>query len=237
MDTAVAHASPAAAEGSKHKLSAGKLGIWLFLGTEIMFFMGLVAVYINERFGAEAWPSNYIQGFDPQEDPYVLNNKHFGAANTFVLILSSVLVVLAHNAVLRGELKRMRVLLVLVLLLGCVFMGIKGVEYEHKIHFGIYPGGEGAERMGAIVAEEKGLDPAKVNDGNMFASTYFLVTGCHALHVIGGIIWLLAIVLLSFRSSFGKQSHYMVEYFGLYWHFVDVVWIFLFPLIYIMQAV
>ncbi len=236
MDTAVAPMKPAAAEGSKTKLATGKLGIWLFLGTEIMFFMGLVAVYINERFGAEAWPSNYITGFSPEEDPFVLNNKHFGALNTFVLILSSVLVVLAHNAILRNQVARMRGLLVLVFVLGCVFMGVKAMEYEHKIHAGIYPGGEGAEKLGAIVAEEKGLDPEVVNDGNMFASTYFLLTGCHALHVIGGLVWLLVILLLSLRGAVNQQSHHVIEYFGLYWHFVDVVWIFLFPLLYIMQS-
>jgi cytochrome c oxidase subunit 3 len=300
-------------------LSNGKLIIWLFLSTEIMFFAGLIGTYIVLRFGAPTWPL-------PRE---VHLSEPIGAFNTFVLICSSVTVVLGLEAARANKTASAKMWVLLTFLLGSVFLGVKLYEYNAKFSHGIYPWkphgliyekadlnyaaavrlrlgdldsrfkaeedaletslpAETADKDPALVElreklavikelteyelkqemlaakdpsnavrhvaleelatrvmalptghghHEEGLNdkhpwlrlPIVIPGGNMWASTYFLLTGFHAIHVLVGLI-VFAIML---PMTLGVAAAGMVENIGLYWHFVDLVWIFLFPLLYL----
>lgn len=287
-------------------LSRGKLIMWLFLSTEIMFFAALLGSYIVLRFGAAVWPKPH----------HVHLSEPIGAFNTFVLICSSVTVVLALEAARANKAGLAKLWMLLTLLLGMLFLGVKAYEYQAKFSHGIYPAaprgliyekpdlyygsavrarlGEPAiidrlkelddtpvdrltpeqagarsrlQQVRAMVAspEQQAFDLAVVADqvmplpteaaggghgghasglndvfpwlrlpvvipgGNMWASTYFLLTGFHAIHVIVGLIVFAILLLYRLdRTQAGK-----IENAGLYWHFVDLVWIFLFPLLYL----
>jgi cytochrome c oxidase subunit 3 len=313
----------------------GKLGMWLFLGTEIMFFTAFIGTFIVTRLGSPGWPT----------DVHVTHiNIWLGGFNTFVLIVSSYFVVVAHDAILKNQGGKARGFLTLALLLGCVFLGVKSVEYKGKFDHGILPGQIPESPRQAIdnvvnqldtvvthslqqiapekirredrlaVLDEKLADekvskdvkshltavkrlnqetnglreharygvtltatadeinqlrldagakpqaPLELKDvneklatlqqdpelgpllkhchpavpilyGNLFASNYFLMTGLHAIHVVIGLALFLTVVLSPWRLTTSSADY--VENIGLYWHFVDLVWIFLFPLIYI----
>ncbi len=313
-------------------ISNGKAIVWLFLSTEIMFFAGLIGTYVVLRFGAPTWPR-------PHE---VHLSEPIGAFNTFVLICSSVSVVLALEAAKMNKEGLAKLLMLVTFILGCVFLGVKAYEYNAKFAHGIYPwmphsqiyekpnlyygsgvrarlttlsselGAEDASlkeelgeqelakvkeldqkpwseaveqeyaaisgnlaevrsRMELVKSlskdlEDPNLDLMQLSDkiypphddihesahenihleglndqhswlklpfvipgGNMWASTYFLLTGFHAIHVIVGLI--VFVVLLFVRLDASRAG--TIENTGLYWHFVDLVWIFLFPLLYL----
>jgi cytochrome c oxidase subunit III len=290
----------------------GKLIVWLFLSTEIMFFAGLIGTYIVLRFGAPTWPL-------PRE---VHLSEPIGAFNTFVLICSSVTIVLGLEAAKANHAAAAKGWVLLTLVLGSVFLGVKAYEYNAKFQHGIYPQmphsliyekpdliyasavrvrlenlktelesqvaaseeseGGGSEELKkqledvtrerdyatGIVTEaaknpdaiegraelyklaehvmplplsheeaEHGLNheypwmrlPIVIPGGNMWASTYFLLTGFHAMHVVVGLI----VFALMLPMTLGVAAAGFVENIGLYWHFVDLVWIFLFPLLYL----
>lgn len=305
-------------------LPNGKLAMWLFLITEIMFFTGLIGTYVLLRNGtptsSEPWPR-----------PHDVHLEEWaGAVNTFVLICSSVTVVLAHFKLALGDVKQGLLFIGASLLLGCVFMGIKAYEYSQKFSHGILPGQvyekldgpKGAEYVRAVKKElseiiespakfglggqdgpttevmdaikglkddidKKNLSAQEVNFriagahhvkeadmpnrykseggheeggheegvkgimempgavnaglflphsipyGNMWASCYFALTGFHAAHVLGGLVIFVIILLMGALGRIGVQHSTMFELVGLYWHFVDIVWIFLFPLLYL----
>lgn len=136
-------------------------------------------------------------------------NWKFATANTFVLITSSATMALGVGSIKQGKIAQLRLFLLCTILLGFTFLGIKSMEYATKFHHGIYPG------------------------TNLFFSCYFLLTGLHALHVIVGIILLTGVLFTSFTGKYSAIHHDTVENVGLYWHLVDVVWIFLFPLFYL----
>lgn len=289
-----------------------KLGMWLFLGTEIMFFTALIGTYIVLRLGSDGWPS----------DPAVTHIRIWaGGTNTFVLLASSYLVVVAHESVGKRDFRRAKRYLLGTFALACVFLGIKGYEYYGKWDHDILPGHIAEDDSQALTklsmdfektltkdfarfvpateatrladqrvkidaatkdapaAEQKQVATLKAVDkeyqairadiiartatfdgvqkkieelkenpeyasimapvelhypikyGNIFASTYFLMTGFHAIHVIVGLI--LFAIPLWIAKNFDEHWADYVENSGLYWHFVDLVWIFLFPLIYI----
>jgi len=304
-------------------LPNGKLFMWLFLSTEIMFFAALIGVYIVIRFGAINWPSTH--------DVHL--SEPIGAFNTFVLICSSVSIVLALECAKSNKAGSAKFWILLTLLLGSVFLGVKMYEYNAKFSHGIYPAselkrriyeradlgyGSGARlRLNAVIAplakmpaedlnenplqadqlalslelrkEFSGTNPVTLQrladeimppasfggahgghaeiigpdhrwlslplhfpeggdkvayvrqvldscklpfvipGGNMWASTYFTLTGFHAIHVIVG---LFVFVLMLFMTLDTSRA-VMIENVGLYWHFVDLVWIFLFPLLYL----
>jgi len=298
-------------------LPHGKLAMWLFLVTEIMFFTGLIGTYIILRNGQPTsttpWPTPH--------DVHL--NEFIGAFNTFVLICSSLTVVLAHFSLHHGKTKRAVQFIAVTLALGCVFLVVKAFEYNAKFAHQILPGRvfeklsgndpaqtapfgvkyiqhveeqlkEIVEGHGHASAEAKSacqelldeinavwpkipLSPFQVNErivgtknvkpvdrvnlkgteanpiegilekfksedlhlsysipfGNMWASSYFAMTGFHALHVFGGLVVFVVILVMALRGVFGPQHTHLVEYTGLYWHFVDIVWIFLFPLLYL----
>jgi cytochrome c oxidase subunit 3 len=294
----------------------GKLGMWLFLGTEIMFFTAFIGTYIVLRLGSRGWPSN----------PEITHIRIWaGGLNTFVLITSSVFVVLAHEAMGLKNYKRATNWVIGTLVLAFVFLAIKSYEYYGKYDHDILPGhvAEDAQQardklvreldhasgllalqqeetkaanaialaesrnkpadslkkeldavqdrikqLNPVVAAYRPLkdkvksaqislgeatkelqelksnaefgsrfsrvhEPHFIKWGNTFSSIYFLMTGFHALHVIIGIFMFAIIIWLGLENRLGPQHALVVENFGLYWHFVDLVWIFLFPLIYI----
>ena len=172
----------------------GRLGIWWFLASEIVIFGGLVTIYVLFRLRHPEWAAQAAHTITAA-----------GAINTFVLLTSSLTMVLAHSAVERGNLKVASAALLQTIFGGAVFVGIKAFEYGHEIGAGFTP------------------------VSGLFWSFYYVMTGLHALHVIGGLFALLAIQRAVAR---GRHPH-RVEFVGIYWHFVDVVWIFLFPLLYL----
>jgi cytochrome c oxidase subunit III len=289
-----------------------KLGMWLFLGTEIMFFTAFIGTYIVLRLGSDGWPA----------DPEVTHIRIWaGGVNTFVLLSSSYLVVVAHESIGKRDFAKTKRYLMGTFALACLFLGIKSYEYYGKWEHDILPGhiaeddsqaltkfsndfekvltrdfaryvppdvtrladqrlridaamkdskDAGAEKevtalkavdkeyqaiRADIIARtatfdgmQKKLEELKQNPeyasilqhvelrypikyGNIFASTYFLMTGFHAIHVIVGMI--LFAIPVWFAHKLDENWADYVENSGLYWHFVDLVWIFLFPLIYI----
>jgi len=306
-------------------ISNGKVAVWLFLVTEIMFFTALIGVYIILRHGQPSGPN----GPEPWPKPHDVHLIEWvGAVNTFVLICSSLTVVLAHSALSKGEIGQAVGFIAVTLALGGVFLVIKAFEYKSKFDHTILPGyvydrvdGESgtdyykrvlkdleesdqikimiglrdkyqqdnsgkmptyeelsqlyskkvnipisedrekrpswlwyqmtskgperglsaeevAKRVKDLLDPEKGGYPERhltpyIPFGNMWASCYFAMTGFHALHVFGGIVVFAIILIMAVRGRFGTQHSSFVELTGLYWHFVDIVWIFLFPLVYL----
>jgi cytochrome c oxidase subunit 3 len=288
-------------------INNGKLAMWLFLVTEIMFFTGLIGTYIILRNGQASndWPTPH--------DVHLV--EWIGAFNTFVLICSSLTVVLAHYAIARGDVGRTTMYMGVTLALGAVFLGVKAYEYNAKFEHQILPGRvfehlEGPNGLayldhvraeltdvvknparldfpdkdaavadcqallrdmdvgGGMTVEQvfrrvqgttKRADKAKdehghttrgapgtllgkyeglpirevIPFGNLWASCYFAMTGFHALHVLGGLVVFVVILGIALRGRLGPQHSSMIELTGLYWHFVDIVWIFLFPLLYL----
>jgi cytochrome c oxidase subunit III len=182
-------------------LTNPKLGIWLFLASEVMLFGSLFSSYVLLRTGAESWP-----------DQSSILSVPLASLNTLILIASSVTVVLAWAALKGGNLARYRVFMGLTILGGALFLVVKSFEYGDKFSHHLYP------------AE------------NNFLGLYYTMTGLHALHVIGGMIVNLYLwgpgtkMWAHDRERFTNR----IEVAGLYWHFVDVVWIFLFPVLYLL---
>jgi cytochrome c oxidase subunit 3 len=327
----MSHSAPKFAYQPALPIPNGKTCLWLFLSTEIMFFAGLIGTYIVLRFGAIAWPAPH--------DVHL--SEPIGAFNTFVLICSSVTIVLGLEAAKLNQTTKAKGFVLLTFLLGSVFLGVKAYEYQQKFSHGIYPqkphglvhdkadiyyaaavrtrlqklrtefaeakkpvppvideisklvdeaelavrndpnsvegrikimelafaiypphddhsaahtaavGGLphgtalrlAAFQQDAPADESHGAGHAKgYNDqhpwlklpimipgGPLWASTYFLLTGFHALHVLVGLI----VFFLMLFITLGRSRANLVENIGLYWHFVDLVWIFLFPLLYL----
>lgn len=178
-----------------------KLGIWLFLATEVMLFGGLFSAYIIVRTGSPSWP----HGAD-------ILNVPLATINTMVLIGSSVTMVMAWASLMLKRLGRFRIYLGTTILLACVFLVIKYFEYNMKFEHGYFPW------------------------TNNFFATYFTLTGLHGLHVLGGIIVNTFFLISSGRywRKHPKMFTGRIEAAGLYWHFVDLVWIFLFPALYLL---
>jgi cytochrome c oxidase subunit 3 len=194
------------------------LGMWMFLVTEIMFFGVLFTVYLIYRglfHGVFATASHHL-------------DVTMGAINTAVLIGSSLTMALSIRAAQLNQRKAIVLFLVLTILLGSVFLGIKTVEYSHKFHDHLVPGPHFAPEDPHIAAV---ADKAQV-----FFSLYFIMTGIHALHMIIGIGLLIWLAVLAWRGRFDSTYYNPLECTGLYWHFVDIVWIFLFPLLYLIGA-
>jgi cytochrome c oxidase subunit 3 len=287
-------------------MPSGKLCLWIFLVTEVMFFTGLLGAYLILRSGIPHHP--VIRWPTPEQ---VHLSPTLGALNTLVLILSSLTVVLALRAAQRGGWRAATWLTGLTLLLGCVFLGIKGIEYKTKWDHDILPGRIGellpgmgwprerdlhaigmqyvgrvrrqlesllatpgplssdtiqalrqlladmkdgeagpsyrspltpaqvGQRVNALLhqAEEKGeylaLSPA-IPFGNLWASCYFGLTGFHALHVLAGLVAFAWLFVCGLRGGFGPETSGQLELTALYWHFVELVWIVLFPVLYLL---
>ena len=198
-------------------------GMWVFLVTEIMFFGGLFCAYLIYR----------VLYFDSFAAASSTIDVKWGAINTVVLICSSLTMALAVHAAQLGKRKVLVGFLIATIMLGGVFLGIKAKEYhdkfvEHHVpgpsfHFEVEP--EMAEKFHAI-------DPAKTE---IFFSLYFLMTGLHATHMVIGFGLLTWLVIAGSKGKYSPIYYSPVEMVGLYWHFVDIVWIWLFPLLYLIS--
>ena len=191
---------------------ASTLGMWVFLVTEIMFFGGLFTAYIVYR---TAYPAAF-HGASHELDITL------GAFNTAVLITSSLTMALSVHAAQTGKRGMLVFCLLLTMVLGTTFLGVKAYEYWHKWHEHLIPGPNFAYT---------GPDPT---NAQLFFSLYFAMTGLHALHMIIGIGLLAVITVRGAQGMFNRFYYTPVELSGLYWHFVDLVWIFLFPLLYLL---
>ena len=204
---------------------AASLGMWVFIAQEMLFFGGLFAAYAIYR---HAYPEAFSLGSHHLD-------WRIGFANTLVLIGSSLTMALAVHAAAVGRRLRIVGLLLATIVLGSVFLGVKYFEYGDKIapclgdgeHAGcLLPGA----RFDASALHAEGVTGQQAQ---IFFSLYFGMTGLHALHMIIGIPIILTIAFMAWRGRFGPEYHTPVEIIGLYWHFVDIVWIFLFPLLYL----
>jgi cytochrome c oxidase subunit 3 len=191
---------------------ASRLGMWLFLGTEVLLFAGLFLGYSVYR-------HLYHETF--RFASHTLNLT-LGTINTVVLISSSLTVALAHHAVAKGKNRLALGLLAFTIVCALAFLVIKGFEYNHKFEEGALPG------KWFHFEEMAGMPGA-----NMFFTVYFLATGLHAFHVIVGMGILIWVAKRLARGDFSPDYNLPVELGGLYWHLVDLVWIFLFPLLYL----
>ncbi len=213
------------ADEEQQKNSAS-LGMWLFLGTEIMFFGGMFLAYLVYRL-------NYFTDFAAASSSI---NVWPGAINTAVLLCSSLTVVLALRAAQMGNRKLLIIMLILTLIFGLAFLGIKGYEWHDKYVEHHVPG----HFMGRDFNVDALIhDHPKVHiqpeHAQIFFSLYFIMTGIHALHMVVGVGIFLWLIYKAWKGDFGPKYYTPVEIGGLYWHFVDVVWIYLFPLFYLID--
>jgi cytochrome c oxidase subunit 3 len=220
-------------ENMEQQREAGTLGMWVFLVTEIMFFGGMFLAYTLYR-------STYPAAFASASNHLDIT---LGALNTGVLILSSFTMAMAVYFTQVGKRRPQIICLGLTLVLGLTFLGVKAKEYndkyeDHLIPGQLIPGNE----FGPKVAHEGDLDPHKlhllegatVKQVELFYWIYFAMTGMHALHMIIGAGLLTYLLIFSLKGRFDPEYHSPVEVIGLYWHFVDIIWIFLFPLLYLL---
>ena len=269
-------------ETAEQQFDAGKLGIWLFLATEILLFGGLFCAYAIYR-------ANHPEIFDYAHQ---FLNKYWGGTNTVILLCSSLTMAWAVRASQLGQQKLLVTLLSLTLLGGCGFMGIKFVEYKEKWEHGLLPGthfrphaeaaaergaaaGKGeadpaapatmaapppAAPEGAFVVDHSRIRPSaagpagtitaaelarenaeragvekRPSNTQIFFGIYFLMTGLHGIHVLVGMGAIFWILLRALRGEFGPSYFTPVDFVGLYWHLVDLIWIFLFPLLYLIR--
>jgi len=175
-----------------------KLGVWMFLATEVIFFGVLLGAYFFVRFNAASWPP-----------PGSVLRIPLGALNTFILLSSSFTAVLALAAAKSGSRRKLVAFLAGTFLLGLAFLVNKGLEWEELFGHGFTFG------------------------SSLPASSYFVTTGAHGAHVLGGLVLMVYLISKAIRGRYLKDDYHTIEHFGLYWHFVDIVWVFLFPLFYL----
>ena len=176
-----------------------KLGMWIFLASEIMFFTGLIGSYIVLRFAnLPTWPV-----------PSTVLNIPLTAVNTFILICSSATLVLGLASIQRGYKEGLQVGLFLTVLLGSIFLSVRVHEYRNLIQDGF------------------------TISSSIFGSCFFTLTGFHGAHVFMGVVWLTVVLIRSLLGYFTPEEYAGVEIVGLYWHFVDLVWIILFTILYL----
>jgi len=211
---------------AQQQFDSGKFGIWLFLVTEVLFFSGLFCAYA------------IIRATHPEIFAYAskfLDTK-WGAINTVVLIASSVTAAWAVRNAQMNQQKWLKINIVLTLVCACAFMCIKYVEYSHKFHVGLVPGYTHTFDPSGEEAIAAGVDPADRPDNlHLFFGVYFGMTGLHGIHVLGGIIVWIWILRRAFRGEFGPKFFGPVDFTALYWHIVDLIWIYLFPLLYLIN--
>ena len=201
---------------------ASTLGMWVFLCTEIMFFGGMFLAYLLYRI----WYYNEFATASQSLDITL------GTVNTIVLICSSLTVALGVRAAQMGKRTLLVVLLILTLIFGLAFLGIKGVEWHDKWVEHHVPG-----PTFNISDIQRAHPQTPLNTGHeeLYFSLYFAMTGLHALHMIIGIGIFLVLLWMAYKGRFGPNYYTPIEIGGLYWHFVDIVWIYLFPLLYLID--
>lgn len=197
-------------ERQKH---AAQLGMWVFLASEVLFFTGLFTLYA-------AYRATYPKAFS---EAVHHTDLWLGTANTYVLIGASLLVALGVHAIRHDRARTASRLLAWAALLGVLFLGLKLGEYFHHFREGIYPGSYYA------------FEELPGRGARSFFTLYYLMTGLHAFHVIGGIGVLSWLSWRARRGAYSSVWHTPLELGGMYWHFVDLVWLFLWPMFYLMK--
>lgn len=200
------------------QFDAGRLGVWLFLVTEVLLFGGLFCAFAVFR----SWHLDAFVQAHHQLD------KVMGGTNTVVLICSSLTMALAVRAAQTNNRRLTGTLLLLTLAFAATFMVIKYFEYSHKFHLGLLPG----RLFAPDLAANPGL-AALPPEAGIFFGIYFMMTGIHGIHVLVGMGLIAWILLRNRRGHFSSRYYAPVENVGLYWHLVDLVWIYLFPLLYL----
>jgi cytochrome c oxidase subunit 3 len=200
-------------ESLERQHTTARLGMWVFLGSESLLFAGLFALYAAYRF---TYPVEFHAASAHA-------NLVIGTVNTYILLTSSLTVALAIHATRCGQRRRTVALLGATIALGLAFDVLKVIEYAGHLAEGIAPGGYYA--FGGLPAHGVVL----------YVTLYYLLTGLHALHVTGGVVVLIWLARRAQRGDFTPRSHIALELGGLYWHLVDLVWIFLWPLLYLIR--
>jgi heme/copper-type cytochrome/quinol oxidase subunit 3 len=177
-----------------------KLAMWVFIASECMFFGSLIATYL-------AYEGKSVAGPTPAE----ILNIPLTSVSTFVLLMSSLSMVLALDAVQRADRRMARLWLGGVIFLGALFLAGQVFEFNHFYHEGL------------------------TLQQNLFGATFFVLTGFHGAHVTVGVLWMITLLVMSLRGNLGPDRSLDVEVAGLYWHFVDVVWIVIFTVVYLIQ--
>lgn len=199
MSSHAVEATASRFEPATFQVNDKKLGMWIFLASEVMFFTGLIGSYVILRWGASSpWPA-----------PGEVLNVPITAANTFILICSSVTMVKAFAAIEEGNQKMLKVWLLATAFIGASFVGVQAYEYTELIHHGFLP------------------------SSGLYGAAFYTMTGFHGLHVTIGVLCILWVAMKSFRGGYSQADHQGVEVIGLYWHFVDLVWIILFTIVYL----
>jgi len=197
---------------------AAKLGMWLFLAQEVLFFSGLFVAYLVFRMWyPEAWSVGSHE-----------LNRYMGLLNTIVLLFSSLTAVLAVRSAQLGERGKVNLYILITILCACVFMVVKYFEYVHKIESGLLPG-QYFNPHGHTVASHF------PQGTHFFYSVYFMATGVHGVHVLVGIGVMIWVMIRNMRGEFTKEFWTPVDLVALYWHLVDLIWIFLFPFLYLID--
>jgi cytochrome c oxidase subunit 3 len=181
-------------------LDSWKVGFWTFIGSECLFFASLISTYM-------VYKGRSVVGPYPAE----ILNIPLTSVSTFVLLMSSLAMVLALDGVRSGNKKLSLVWLGAVIVFGSAFLGFQVYEFNHFVHEGLTIG------------------------TNVFGSSFFVLTGFHGAHVTGGVIWMITLWILAARGKLAPADSLKVEIAGLYWHFVDIVWIVIFTLVYLIQ--
>jgi cytochrome c oxidase subunit III len=205
-------------EDLEQQKASSTLGMWVFIAQEVLFFGGLFTTYAIYRF---LYPEAFAAGSHHLNVP-------LGAVNTAVLICSSLTMAMAVHASALGRRRQIVAYLLLTVLLGSVFLGVKVVEYREKFEHHLLPGP-------SFSADELHVQGEQARAAQIYFSLYFAMTGLHALHMVIGIPILLTLAWLAHAGRYGPDYNTPVELTGLYWHFVDIVWIFLFPFLYLIR--
>lgn len=207
MDTSLHTTSQAA--HTRRDDEGKRMGMWLFLFTEVLLFGGLFIVYATYRYLNSEEFHNGSARLD-----WVI-----GAINTLILLTSSLTVALSVSAVQAGKMKKAKILLWVTILFAIAFLINKYFEWGHKIHLGIFPGMDGFKALSG--------------GESLFFLLYYFMTGLHALHIIVGVTFIGFILYYMKKGEVSPDNYVLHENAGLYWHLVDVIWIYLFPLFYL----
>ena len=205
------HVIPHHFQSAYHEFDASKFGMWLFLVTEVLLFGGLFVAYTIFR---GLYPEMFHQAHEEL-------NKTMGALNTIVLLLSSLTMALAVGYAQRNDRKKSALMLVVTLVCAATFLVVKYFEYSHKFHEGL---------LSAGFYHFEGI---KAHNAGLFFSLYFMMTGLHGIHVLIGMTIITWVLIRTRKGHFNEHYFTPVELTGLYWHLVDLIWIFLFPLLYL----
>ncbi|NLS95445.1 MAG: cytochrome c oxidase subunit 3 family protein [Planctomycetaceae bacterium] len=219
----------------RQQFDAGKLGMWIFLVTEILLFSGLFCAYVIYRANH---PEIFIYA-------HQFLDKNLGALNTAVLIFSSLTMAWAVRAAQLEQKRALVRLLSITLACGFVFLGVKAVEYHHKWHDGLlwasqynpkhHDSAEHNEAGHGAESDGEGLHGEEPKNVGLFFSIYFMMTGLHAVHVIAGMGAIAWVLNRARKGHFNRRYFGPVDFVGLYWHLVDLIWIYLFPLLYLIH--